>query len=53
MFNTQVNPIASGIASFFGGLAQLVEHLICIQKVRSSTLLASIAVIAQLVRARH
>ena len=31
-----------------GGLAQLVEHLICIQRVRSSSLLASIhAVIAQ------
>ncbi len=38
----------------FGGLAQLVEHLICIQRVRSSSLLASsFAVIAQLVRARH
>ena len=33
---------------YFGGLAQLVEHLICIQRVRSSSLLASIrAVIAQ------
>jgi hypothetical protein len=41
---------------FFGDLAQLVEHLICIQRVRSSSLLTSIefkAVIAQLVRARH
>lgn len=39
-----------------GDLAQLVEHLICIQRVRSSNLLVSIAiiaVIAQLVRARH
>lgn len=45
-----------GIAapSSYGGLAQLVERLICIQKVRSSTLLVSInAVIAQLVRAQH
>ena len=30
------------LTHWIGGLAQLVEHLICIQRVRSSSLLASI-----------
>ena len=53
------------VSSYLGDLAQLVEHLICIQRVRRSSRLVSkakrwsikntfsLAVIAQLVRARH